>query len=528
VLLAAASRSPAADTEVDVGRRVFREGRLASGEPVTAVVAGDVPVSGSQLSCQSCHGRSGMGAGEGEIRVPPASALLFEPSPQRRRRAYDAASLARALESGRDPEGRALDPLMPRYRLPARELEALVAYLRGLSAAPSPGVSESEIRFATVMAGEVTAATREAVLGVLRRYVDDKNQQTRLESRRPAHGTPPGGALPSTFREWRLDVWEVAGPAESWRAQLEARYLEAPPFAMLSGLASGSWSELARFCESRELPCLLPATDQPGEAAAGDFYTLYFSRGLLLEADLVAGDLAAASARRVVQVVESGGADAALRLTQALDRRGTPVDVVAVDGGGVSSTSEAGRRSTASRSTAAGHLDLRALAPDEPGTAVVLWGSRALLARLSGWPEHARIYLSSSLLDGDPAGAAPLRSGDVRAAHPFVLPGEPDPGRRRFLAWLRARRVPLTDERRQAQAWFACLAANDAVQHAGRFFVRDYVLDILDHAQGLGGYLPYHPRAGFGPGQRHLSKGGYLLPLRAGVPAPREAAWIVP
>lgn len=506
MLLAAASPSPAADTEVAVGRRVFREGRLASGEPVTAVVAGDVPVSGSQLSCQSCHGRSGMGAGEGEIRVPPASALLFEPSPQRRRGAYDAASLARALESGRDPEGRALDPLMPRYRLPARELEALVAYLRGLSAAPSPGVSESEIRFATVIAGEVPAATREAVLGVLRRYVDDKNQQTRLESRRPAHGTPPGGALPSTFREWRLDVWELAGPAESWRAQLEARYLEAPPFAMLSGLASGSWSEVARFCESRELPCLLPATDQPGEAAADDFYTLYYSRGLLLEADLLAGDLAAGSVSRVVQVVEGGATDAARRLSRALESRGTPSAVVALGA----------------------DVDLRALARDEPGTAFVLWVSRARLARVSRWPEHARIYLSSSLLDADPAGAAPLRAGDVRAVHPFVLPGEPDPGRRRFLAWLRARRVPLVDERRQAQAWFACLAANDAVQHAGRFFVRDYMLDILDHAQGLGAYLPYHPRAGFGPGQRHLSKGGYLLPLRAGVPAPREAAWIVP
>jgi hypothetical protein len=84
------------------------------------------------------------------------------------------------------------------------------------------------------------------------------------------------------------------------------------------------------------------------------------------------------------------------------------------------------------------------------------------------------------------------------------------------------------DERRQAQAYFACIAANDAVQHAGRFLHRDYLLDILDHAQGLGAYLPFHPRPGFGPGQRQLSKGGYLVPLRGGRPDAAQAVWIVP
>jgi hypothetical protein len=512
-LLAAAAASPAvaADPRVELGRRIFREGRLSSGEPLSAVVAGDVPVTGTQLSCQSCHGRSGMGAGEGEIRVPPASSLLFEPSPQRQRGAYDATSLARALVEGRDPKGRVLDPLMPRYRLPADGLESLVAYLRGLSDAPSPGVSEREIRFATVMADDVPAEIRQAVLDVLGRYFDDKNRQTRLESRRIGHGAPPGETLPSNYREWSLDVWDLTGPTETWSDQLEARYRKTPVFAMLAGLSRASWAPVARFCERQELPCLLPGTDLP-DSREGDFYTLYFSRGLFLEADLIARDLADSTARSVVQVFRRGSPAqaAAARLSATLEQRGIRAEIMVLEPG-------------------EGRNDLRGRLPDRAGGAVVLWMSRADLTGLgASWPRESRTYVSSTLVNGDLDGLAGQSHERIRAAHPFVLPGQPDPARRRFQVWLRSRRIALVDERRQAYAYFACLAANDAIQHAGRFFVRDYVLDILDHAQGLGAYLPFHPRPSTGPGQRYLSKGGFVVPVRNGVAQVERARWIVP
>jgi hypothetical protein len=159
--------------------------------------------------------------------------------------------------------------------------------------------------------------------------------------------------------------------------------------------------------------------------------------------------------------------------------------------------------------------------------ALVLWLRRADIEGLGGELNAARVYVSSTLLERDPAGIA-VPGGDLRAVHPYRLPGETDPALRRFRAWLKARRLALLDEQRQAEAWFACLAANDGLMHSGRFFVRDFMLDSLDHGQGLPAYLPIHARPSSGPGQRWLAKGGYVLPIEAGMVRTEKAVWRVP
>ena len=119
VLLGSAMNALAQTADVDAGLRMYRDGISPSGEPMTALVAGDVPVVGTQFSCENCHGRSGMGAAEGAYIVPPVAAqFLFVESPQPQRPAYDTDSLARVLRDGVTPSGRALSPqLMPRYSL---------------------------------------------------------------------------------------------------------------------------------------------------------------------------------------------------------------------------------------------------------------------------------------------------------------------------------------------------------------------------------------------------------------------------
>jgi hypothetical protein len=99
---------------------------------------------------------------------------------------------------------------------------------------------------------------------------------------------------------------------------------------------------------------------------------------------------------------------------------------------------------------------------------------------------------------------------------------------KRFTVWARTRGIELGYPRLQAEAFFACLAAKDALSHLRRYLVRDYALDMLDHAQALAAYLPIHPRPTLGPGQRFLTKGGYVLPVLDGHIDTKAAAWILP
>ncbi len=501
----------AADT--DPGRRMFRDGIRSSGEPLTAIVAGDVPVLGTQFSCQNCHGRSGMGSAEGTYIVPAiAGRMLFAPSPQPERPAYDNVSLAKVLREGVTSSGRQLNPLMPRYVLSDSEVADMAVYLGGLSAGDSPGVDNEVIRLATVITGDVSSDARSAVLAVLQAFVEDKNRQTRAESKRFDRGSTPASRLPTLHRDWQLDVWDIEGPADSWGAQLEDYYNESPVFALLSGVSAGSWGPIGRFCESNEIPCLFPGTDLP-DAGESDFYTMYYSRGLDLEADLIADHLSEQPPNSVIQVFcgdVSAGAAAALH--SKLEPRGVKVDDIEFDCDAALPVTELNERLAAAQGTAA----------------AVLWVRREQLADLTQPLPAGRVYLSSTLLDRQLDDLLPPVPGSLFVAHPFRLPGKSDSAFLRFKVWAGSRGVEIRYPRLQSQAFFACLAANDALKHMRRYRVRDYLLDMLDHAQGLTVYLAFYPQPTMGPGQRFLTKGGYVLPILNGQPDSTSAVWIRP
>jgi len=194
---------------IRLGEVMYRDGILPSGEPVQAVVEGDIPVEGSMFSCAHCHMRSGLGSVEGTIISPATNGeklyrsrkggqefteqqkkeppLPF-PGSRHQGRLYGQ-TLAQAIRAGVDPGGRKLDPIMPRYQLGGRELQILVYYLKNLSSEPSPGVTETTIRFATVVGEGVSREDRDAVLLPLETYVRDRNAVRRITKRAQATGS---------------------------------------------------------------------------------------------------------------------------------------------------------------------------------------------------------------------------------------------------------------------------------------------------------------------------------------------------
>ena len=165
-----------------LGERMYREGILPSGEPLKAMVKGDIPMAGNQFTCANCHQRSGFGSLEGTVRTPPInSAQLYAPLskfkgiPVSRRSAavretelfrpaYTDETLARAMRTGQDPAGRQMSSTMPIYSLSDRDMEILVFYLKNLSTGSEAGVTDTALRFATVITDEVSKADREAML----------------------------------------------------------------------------------------------------------------------------------------------------------------------------------------------------------------------------------------------------------------------------------------------------------------------------------------------------------------------------
>jgi len=483
------------DPVLERGRALYLEGRRADGQRVAATVLGDVPVSGAQAPCASCHGRSGMGTSERGNQSPPiAGPLLFDAAERiQEGPPYTEATLARAVREGVRSSGKPLDPLMPRYTLDDGDVAALAAYLRTLGPGPAPGIDDENLHLATVIGSDVPADVRKAVLDVLEAFVTAKNAEVRNDGAR-SRARIQEGRTRVPYRVWSLDVWEVSGPPKSWRRQLERQYRDDPVFAMVGGLATGTWQPMHEFCEENAIPCLLPSPDRPHEVE-GDFYTLYFSGGLRLEARLLAAELARSDAH-VLQVLDDGD-EAAAEAASLLETR-----VRAAGGSSV----------RAAPGTAV---------PDE-ATAVVWWSAPDALDTLPA--TEAALYVSGTRLgSGWDALPEPLRAR-THVVDLFRMPEVSDPALRRFRAWAISRGVEITHERLQAEAWFACITLMHTMDHISTHPTRDYLLDTLDHSSDLMVFLPIYPRGNVGPGQRTLAQGGWIVELGD----EQRARWVVP
>jgi len=522
-LAAVAAFSPVhADTldaspEIIQGMRMYRDGILPSGEKMRAETAGGVTFTGAMAACAKCHRRSGMGSSEGGTRVRPVTgAALYRPEEvfgaghdrklpvtTRIYPAYTDESLARAIRDGVDPAGRRFDAAMPRYALSDSDLALLIGYLKSLSTTGTPGVTDEVIRFATVVDARVSPARRNAVTDVLRTFFRDKNAGTRNEAGRARVAPWTDFRKLKAYRTWELDVWELSGPEETWEAQLEEFYRSRPVFAMISGVSAQGWDAVHRFCERRGIPCLFPNTDAPVVSGPG-YFTVYFSRGVMLEADALARHLRGGPVDlRRGQVVQVYRDDEVGRAVAGAFRKSLAAS-------GVSELRDV-------RLPATGGLPDRifekAQGGDPPAT-VVLWLPGSDVRRLGKRPWGASppggIYLSSTLAGTAAAAALGAPNGEVYVVHPFALPkgkGERD----RILTWLAARKVPPGDERLQSNAFFAAGITGDALDRMLDFFSRDYMLEWVEHMTEESVNPSAYPRMSLGPGQRFGSKGSYIL-----------------
>ena len=511
---AATAEASSEDAAVEAGRELFHEGRLRSGELLVGTLFGGAELTGAQVACSQCHRRSGMGSIEGQEVVPSITGdLLYNPlqlptvkppAPPVLRPAYTDASLKQAIREGHGANGQPLSGFMPRYALSNADLDALIAYLKTLESAPAPGVTAEQMHFATIVSDSVDPATRQAMLDVYRVFVEQKNRETRHETDRAANAPWHRAWKFKPYRKWALHVWELHGPPESWRQQLDGLLEAQPVFAVLGGLVAGDWRPIHEFCEASTLPCLFPVTDLP-VIDEDDYYTMYFSRGMTLEADVVAAHLvgdAGPTKSPIVQVYRSDdprSRTAAQRLRQQLETQGRPVVDIALDG------------------TASPGAELWSSVLEQSADAsLVLWLSKQQTVGLWGAVEGssgepASVYLSTTLFDHAGGDVPDAWRGRALFVHPAALPQQ----QRRLLArsngWLRVNRIQSPQAAWiQGDALFTLKIAGEAVRMIRGYFNQEYFLERIEHIAENAVFTSIYPSVGLAPGQRFLSKGAYI------------------
>jgi hypothetical protein len=536
--------APPSSKQAAVGEAIYRNGVLASGAPLEgqrergAGLGGGLVTKGADAACVNCHLRSGLGSISNDRRVsipPVAGQYLFQPRNMKAsdhdlpyvenvkadREPYTDATLARAIREGIDSDGKPLGTLMPRFALDDADMSALIAYLKSLDRRKEPGVTDTVLHFATIITPDADPVKRRGMLDVLNRYIADKNAF-------PFSPTPHlrssgkgiySKSLYMANRHWQLHVWELTGPADTWDAQLEDHLAKEPVFAVLSGLGGSNWAPVHAFCEREQLPCLFPNVEVP-VVADRDFYTLYFSKGVLLEAGLIAKSIAEPDSgppvRSVLQVYREGdsGEAAAHALAAAVGRSG-----IAVRSEAIAAASEPGKGVA------------QALQKAMKGDALVLWLRPNDIAALGAAPAEAGTVYMSGLMGG--LEQAPLPEGwrsHIRMAYPFDLPDARVVRVDFPLGWFSFRHIPVVAEQVQVDTYLACGLLAETLSHSADTFVREYLVErmeeLLEHRYLTG----YYPRLALAEWQRFASKGGYVVrfadPAGNRLVAARE--WTVP
>jgi hypothetical protein len=522
------------------GEAIYRRGVLGSGAPLEGRRDGGLVTRGADASCVSCHQRSGLGSAEGRISIPPITGeYLFHPraaDPSRPalpyvesvrgdREPYTDETLARAIREGVDPDGRPLNWLMPRFALGDADMAKLIGYLKALGARQVPGVTDTVLHFATIITPDADPVRRAGMLDVLEHFFAEKNRFPLKPS--PAMWTSArtqySKGMYMANRHWQLHVWDLTGPASTWGAQLEQRLAAEPVYAVLSGLGGTNWAPVHQFCEQHAIPCLLPNVEVP-VVAERDFFPLYFSKGVLLEAQLIAQGLLGPDGRPAVGAVEQvyragdSGEAAAGALAAELAGRGIRVHGTVLRAGAV------GRAVTAAL-----HAAVRR--GEGQGRALVLWLRPADVAALGDVPPAAATVYLSGLMGGlEGAPVPPAWREHALMTYPLDLPDRRGVRLDYPLGWFAFRHIPVVAEQVQVDTYLACSLLAEVLHGMADNFARPFLVEqlqaMLEHRIITG----YYPHLTLASNQRFASKGGYVVHFRdpVGTALVAEGDWIVP
>jgi cytochrome c553 len=536
---------------IEQGRRIYQEGILTSGAELTGSRTGNISLKGAQAACINCHRHSGMGSVEGDILIPPITGnYLFNPDkiqvstmdPRSGKKfnqthpAYTEGSLAAAIATGTNNAGLKMQALMPNYPLDKKEMAALTAYLKQLSTTWSPGVDGETIHLATVITSEVAPERRKAFLDTLQKAIIQKNGSTLTSSslRGRHHMASAADLVLGTERKWVLHIWDLQGTPDTWTAQLNEKLKAQPVFTVLSGLSDNTWEPVHNFCETNHIPCWFPSVPLP--VTSQSFYGLYFSKGVLLEADVLAQTLIEKNqAKRVVQVHRNDevSSTAAKHLSESLAKAGISTEDRIIKEGDI--------------------VTAESVAKVNSDEVIMFWlRGKDLVSLDKVTPPEAKALYFSGKLTGAGQNIPKAWQAKAQVLYPYELPEKRQSNLTNFHAWLKSKKLPLVDEPLQAEAFFAVEFLTETLSEMLDNIYRDFLVERAESmlsksdtvkseqqirerqmrgktgASILQKSTSIYPRLGLGVKQRFASKGAYLMHFDKDGKLVTESDWLVP
>lgn len=245
------------------GKRLYREGVSASGEPIMARVgAADMLLPATSLPCANCHGADGQGRPEGGVRPPDITWSRLSSSYGQQQvngrdyPSYTEGTLARAIQEGRDSANNRLDPAMPRFVLSMNDQRNLTAYLKRVADDLDPGLSADSLHLGTLLPRRGPLSEEGAtVAAVLRGCV------ARINEAGGIHG-----------RQLRLTILDPGPDRASAEQALERLIGQEQVFALIAPLAPALDTELVERLESAGVPLIGPLSLQGSPQASRQIF----------------------------------------------------------------------------------------------------------------------------------------------------------------------------------------------------------------------------------------------------------------
>ncbi len=520
--------------DIEFGKIMYLKGILPSGKNMSATMRGDITITGDQAACVNCHRRSGLGTTEGQtIVMDITSPTLFSDIALKARRylrsdstdaslerpAYTRDLLKQAVVHGIRSNGKPLNKTMPRYSLEDGDFNSLFAYLTTLSSKPSEGVTDRVFHIATIIDTSAPDDEIQEMQQIISQYLDEYNAETRYESKRVKHAPIQKEWHYETYRKIQHHLWKLDADMNNWKSQLDQYYASQPVFAVIGGLSHRSWNAVDVFCNEYTLPCIFPTVDHP-DASPDNYYSLYYSRGAALEADVLAKYLHEQALNKPMHILLlTDGANTSEKAAHIIMQNLSLNSNITLDNKLVTSNT-----SLEGVFTSVNGKPYDSIILSLQGNQI----SKLIKSQTGRENPNKTSYYAFSNVRFDDSIIDTIRQAgvDFFIVSPYVDKKKQKRKMLRASVWAKSRKLDISSSRVLSETFTAFMITGNALRHLRGNYYRDYLLELLEHKVERAVVSALYPRLTIGPGQRYAAKACRIE--KVGDTLEAITPWIVP